>query len=117
MRFSQVRIQSSHCEAQDFYGVLQNLDHNLLMHLALGYECRVYDFGSRGNYWEFDDGSTEQLIEHAARLARLRASRGFGRHGACRRRACGRARRGGRDARLGGGERGRRRRARVQPVV
>ena len=45
------RIQSSHCEAQDFNGVLSNLDHNLLMHLALGFECRVYDFGSRGNYW------------------------------------------------------------------
>ena len=38
-----------------------NLDHNLLMHLALGYECRIYDFGSRGNFWEYDDGSTEQL--------------------------------------------------------
>lgn len=47
-----IRVQSSHCEAQDFYGLLQNLDHNLLMHLALGFECRVYDFGSRGNYWE-----------------------------------------------------------------
>ena len=55
------RIQSSHCEAQDFYGVLQNLDHNLLMHLALGYECRIYDFGSRGNFWEKPDGTTEQL--------------------------------------------------------
>ena len=30
-----VRIQSSHCEAQDHYGLLHNLDHNLLMHLAL----------------------------------------------------------------------------------
>ena len=28
---------------------LNNLDHNLLMHLALGVECRVYDFGSRGS--------------------------------------------------------------------
>lgn len=49
-----MRIQSSHCEAQDFNGILQNLDHNLLMHLALGFECRVYDFGSRGNLWEAD---------------------------------------------------------------
>ena len=38
-----------------------NLDHNLLMHLALGVECRVYDYGSRGNYWEYEDGTTEQL--------------------------------------------------------
>eukprot|EP00966_Prymnesium_polylepis_P021080 485068-Prymnesium_polylepis.2 len=42
-----VRIQSSHCEQQDFRGVLENLDHNLLVHLALGFECRIYDFGSR----------------------------------------------------------------------
>ena len=49
------RIQSSHCEAQDFNGVLSNLDHNLLMHLALGFECRVYDFGSRGNYWTVNE--------------------------------------------------------------
>ena len=47
-----IRVQSSHCEAQDYYGILHNLDHNLLMHLALGFDCRVYDFGSRGNYWE-----------------------------------------------------------------
>ena len=31
-----VRVQSSHCEANNHYGVLENLDHNLLMHLALG---------------------------------------------------------------------------------
>ena len=62
-----IRLQSSHCEAQDFNGlqhsrsshahaciaitifpvsrapgILQNLDHNLLMHLALGFECRCY---------------------------------------------------------------------------
>jgi len=50
------RIQSSHCEAQDFNGVLTNLDHNLLMHLALGFDCRVYDFGSRGNWWAVEEG-------------------------------------------------------------
>ena len=54
------RIQSSHCEAQDFNGILTNLDHNLLMHLALGYECRVYDFGSRGNLWEGEDAAPVQ---------------------------------------------------------
>lgn len=31
-----MRLQSSHCESQDFHGILSNLDHNLLMHLALG---------------------------------------------------------------------------------
>ena len=38
------RVQSSHCEAQDFHAILQNLDHDLLMHLALGFDVRVYDF-------------------------------------------------------------------------
>ena len=55
-----MRLQSSHCEAQDYAGVLSNLDHNLLMHLALGYECRVYDFGSRGNDWASEEGELER---------------------------------------------------------
>ena len=55
-----MRLQSSHCEAQDYAGVLTNLDHNLLMHLALGYECRVYDFGSRGYDWEAEQGELER---------------------------------------------------------
>ena len=42
-----VRIQSTHCEQGEFHAILQNLDHNLLMHLALGFECRIYDFGVR----------------------------------------------------------------------
>ena len=65
-----MRIQSSHCEAQDFNGILQNLDHNLLMHLALGYDCRVYDFGSRGNLWEGDSenpGSSEPVQKYVPR--------------------------------------------------
>ena len=33
------RVQSSHCEAQDFHAILQNLDHDLLMHLALGFDA------------------------------------------------------------------------------
>jgi len=53
------RVQSSHCEAQDFNAVLANLDHNLLMHLALGFECRVYDFGSRGNYWAVEEAASD----------------------------------------------------------
>ena len=55
-----MRVQSSHCEAQDFNGILSGLDHDLLMHLALGCECRVYDFGSRGNVWVGEDGGEEQ---------------------------------------------------------
>jgi hypothetical protein len=30
------RVQSSQCESGDFQGILTNLDHNLMMHLALG---------------------------------------------------------------------------------
>ena len=40
------RIQSSHCEQRDFVSVLDSLDPDLLMHLALGYRVRIYDFGS-----------------------------------------------------------------------
>ena len=56
------RIQSSRCEANDFYGVLQDLDHNLLFHLATGAECRIYDYGSRGTRWP---GEVEQKIPRA----------------------------------------------------
>ena len=42
-----VRVQSSHCENRDYGGVLASLDADLLLHLALGCRCRVYDFGSR----------------------------------------------------------------------
>ena len=59
-QISFMRLQSSHCEAQDYAGILANLDHNLLMHLALGFDCRVYDFGSRGNDWEAMDGTLER---------------------------------------------------------
>ena len=43
-----VRIQSSHCESADHNAIIQNLDYNFLMNLALGNVCVVYDFGSRG---------------------------------------------------------------------
>mmetsp|Transcript_37715 Transcript_37715/g.60545 ORF Transcript_37715/g.60545 Transcript_37715/m.60545 type:complete len:315 (-) Transcript_37715:38-982(-) len=46
-----VRIMSSHCEANDFEGVLLSLDHNLMTHLALGHVCLVYDLGSRDLDW------------------------------------------------------------------
>ena len=45
------RIQSSHCEARDYYGVLESIDAEMLLLLALGYTVRVYDFGSRAKRW------------------------------------------------------------------
>jgi hypothetical protein len=41
------RVQSTMCEAGDMEKVLCELDANLLVSLALGYSCVVYDFGSR----------------------------------------------------------------------
>lgn len=46
-----MRIQSSHCEANAFYKVLESLDNNLLFHLATGARCVVYDLGSRSTRW------------------------------------------------------------------
>ncbi len=43
-----IRIQSSHCEAADHEAIIDNLDYNFLMSLALGNVNVVYDFGSRG---------------------------------------------------------------------
>jgi hypothetical protein len=34
---------------RNYEGIIENLDYNLLMSLALGYVCVVYDYGSRGN--------------------------------------------------------------------
>jgi len=45
------RIQSSHCEARDFEAVLRELDHNMLLRLALGDAVIVHDCGSRGLVW------------------------------------------------------------------
>ena len=42
-----VRIRSSHLEAGDYYGILEFLDENLLMHLALGYECIILDASNK----------------------------------------------------------------------
>jgi len=60
------RIQSSQCESQDYNGLLSNLDHDMMIHLALGHECRVYDFGSRGAVWIDPDGtSSERYVPRA----------------------------------------------------
>jgi hypothetical protein len=42
-----VRMQSSHLEANNYAAFLQELDHNMLMQLALGYNCYIYDYGCR----------------------------------------------------------------------
>jgi len=44
--FSFIRIQSTTIEQHNYYKLFADLDHNLLMWLVLGTECRVYDFGT-----------------------------------------------------------------------
>lgn len=41
------RLQSSHCEAGAYDKLLNSLGPELLWSLATGYECLIYDFGSR----------------------------------------------------------------------
>jgi hypothetical protein len=45
------RIQSSHCEQCDFEAVLREIDHNVLVKLALGDVVLVHDCGSRDLTW------------------------------------------------------------------
>jgi hypothetical protein len=45
--FQFVRLQSTHLEGNWYDLFLQELDHNLLMYLAMGYRCYIYDYGSR----------------------------------------------------------------------
>lgn len=42
-----IRIQSTACEQQNFERLMTDLDSSLLLHLALGRCCLVYDYGSR----------------------------------------------------------------------
>ncbi|GLC37623.1 hypothetical protein PLESTB_001666900 [Pleodorina starrii] len=46
--YSFVRIQSTACEQQNLEALVSELDANLLISLALGHCCLVYDCGSRG---------------------------------------------------------------------
>lgn len=41
-----IRIQSSHCERQKYNQILENIDYNFLMNLAMGFECVVYDYAA-----------------------------------------------------------------------
>jgi len=45
--YSFIRIQSTHCEQKLWNRVIEELDYNFLMSLALGYNCIVIDYGSR----------------------------------------------------------------------
>lgn len=44
-----IRIQSTACEQKRWDALIQDLDYNFLMSLALGHTCVVYDFGARKN--------------------------------------------------------------------
>jgi hypothetical protein len=44
-----IRIQSSHCERGAFEDLLNSLDADFLIHLAMGYTCIVVDYGARSN--------------------------------------------------------------------
>ena len=45
------RIQSSHCETCDFQAVLREIDHNLLLRLAMGDVVIIHDCSSRDLHW------------------------------------------------------------------
>lgn len=42
-----IRIQSTLCEQKNWDRIIQELDYDFLMNLALGNKCVVYDFGAR----------------------------------------------------------------------
>jgi hypothetical protein len=44
--FSFIRIQSTQCENHKWDKILQDLDYNFLMSLALGHTVHVYDYGA-----------------------------------------------------------------------
>lgn len=57
---SYIRLLSCHCERSNFIDILDDLDNNFYMYLALGYNCIVYDFSANsenskamyiGLYW------------------------------------------------------------------
>jgi len=43
-----IRIQSTHCENTNYYGIMESLDANFLMNVAVGNVCLIFDYGSRG---------------------------------------------------------------------
>lgn len=45
-----LRIQSSHVEEHKWELILNQLDHNFIISLALGYNCVVYDYGAQCDF-------------------------------------------------------------------
>lgn len=45
--FHFLRIQSTVCEQKDWDRLIQELDYDFLMNVALGNECIIYDYGAR----------------------------------------------------------------------
>jgi len=45
--YSFIRIQSSKCESKKWDDIIQELDSNFLLNLALGNKCIVYDFSAK----------------------------------------------------------------------
>ena len=43
------RLQSTHCESRNYHAIIENIDYNLLLSLALGYVVVLLDFGCRGS--------------------------------------------------------------------
>ena len=81
-----IRVQSTWCEQKRWDDLLRDIDSNLLMHLALGYECIIYDASAKRDMsralWQgiemlryclsaawglpYDPPSNMRGIEHAA---------------------------------------------------
>lgn len=47
--YSFIRIQSTMCENKDWEGIINTIDSNFLMCLALGYDVVIYDYTSKKN--------------------------------------------------------------------
>lgn len=45
--YSFIRIQSTACEQKRWNFIIQDMDNNFFMCLALGYKCHIYDCGAR----------------------------------------------------------------------
>lgn len=45
--YRSIRIQSTICEQKNWDRLIQDLDYDFLMNLALGHKCVVYDFGAK----------------------------------------------------------------------
>lgn len=72
--FSFVRIRSTWCEHKRWDDLIFDLDHNLLMNLAIGNECIVYDFSKNTESYAVREGL--DFIKYiTARAWRLKPSK------------------------------------------